>query len=1100
MRLSIHGMQLVRCLALAAVLLGVVASLSPVLTPAVSATSCPEGYVLGPDTEVVNSDGSVTRIPGDCIPKPTLDESAGLLADLSGTPEAGGEEDGPRIANPDLLDDIAVGPTETPGGPGYVTVHKYDCQGEVDWATQSLDALRNQCGPLQGVAFDLVNAGPDGVVNYQDAAVTDGDGLAFWEIAQPGTVTITEMMPTGYGDPIVYCGVMTGLGNLSLMGSAGGVVSHPLAFDEQLYCDWFNIAVTQVEEPYPQAPGGAVYTTEKFSCVAGFDAYAADFDGLAANCSEPMAGVEFMVLQGDVVIRSGATDAAGAIDFGKVPALSLVTQEVVPEGYGAPIVVCASTPEGGEQDEFAPVTVESGNRFTYAFSAGEAVHCLWFNVPATGDAGEDDGSLTVIKLVCPPLGEVGETMLQAQAEQVFQLGPRKGDAPEGPEVELCSEFEATPGEGFTFDVTLDGQDLGSKSTDATGQEVWTGIGPGELVVTEQIPDGYGEPFFYCHAGRAPFVSEFTGTVTILQPGSDITCIVVNVPEEDGDGAVVVYKWECHEDPGAANDMPGHLEQFGCEPVDGIDFTLSYGIDTAITWPSGAEGTPGMVVWAGVPTGPVAVSEEVPAGYDAPVIYCASELSKTAKQLPAIAAYEGAQIDTGIEAGEILVCHWINIPGEGSSITIYKYTCPEGYDPYAGGANPEYDCTELTNGVQFDLHGDNYADVAVTGNYAPGDGAATWGMIPAGGYTIVETPPSGTQSAFVLRCEGNSIPKIQNFPLAAGYELSIETAPGDEVVCLWYNIPAPEWGSVTVVKYACATAHFVSPDDCEIYEGGVEFQLFHWTGAEGYVAGTGSTNSAGYLTWTGLDDGFYELEEVGREWCYAEASRSDPEGRIEVVTGKETTVWVYNCGIKTPLKQPIQYPNTGVGLASVAVELSAAPVGEQGDYQALPHNRMAGVLDSRIAVSMHGAPRPVRVAIESIGLDAEIEVLEIVDGAFQDPTTSDKVAWYKETGRPGMSGNMVLAGHLNYWGDPEGVFYALDRVQQGDVVEVTGQDGTVHRYEVVSVEQVEATAETLPEVAGPASETALTLITCGGQWDPGTQTYLHRTVVKAVEIA
>jgi LPXTG-site transpeptidase (sortase) family protein len=143
---------------------------------------------------------------------------------------------------------------------------------------------------------------------------------------------------------------------------------------------------------------------------------------------------------------------------------------------------------------------------------------------------------------------------------------------------------------------------------------------------------------------------------------------------------------------------------------------------------------------------------------------------------------------------------------------------------------------------------------------------------------------------------------------------------------------------------------------------------------------------------------------------------------------------------------------------------------------------------------------VHISIEAIGVDAPIETLEVVDGAFQDPTTSDQVAWYKDTARLDEPGNVVMAAHVNYWGDPEAVFYALDKLQEGDEIVVVAEDGTEYRYAVTSIGLVEATGQTLQEITQETGEQTLTLITCGGTWDPSIQSYLHRTVVQAELVA
>ncbi|MGH2550601.1 MAG: class F sortase, partial [Thermomicrobiales bacterium] len=101
-------------------------------------------------------------------------------------------------------------------------------------------------------------------------------------------------------------------------------------------------------------------------------------------------------------------------------------------------------------------------------------------------------------------------------------------------------------------------------------------------------------------------------------------------------------------------------------------------------------------------------------------------------------------------------------------------------------------------------------------------------------------------------------------------------------------------------------------------------------------------------------------------------------------------------------------------------------------------------------------------------------------------------------RLGEDGNVVLAGHLNYWGIPQAVFFAIDTLQEGDVISVTGEDGELYQYEVQWVQQLDAFASP-DEAVAPTDEESLTLITCGGEWNAAASEYDHRTVVRAVRI-
>ena len=84
--------------------------------------------------------------------------------------------------------------------------------------------------------------------------------------------------------------------------------------------------------------------------------------------------------------------------------------------------------------------------------------------------------------------------------------------------------------------------------------------------------------------------------------------------------------------------------------------------------------------------------------------------------------------------------------------------------------------------------------------------------------------------------------------------------------------------------------------------------------------------------------------------------------------------------------------------------------------------------------------PLELAIESAGIDAGIETLRVVDGAMQDPSGPWVVAWYENLGSLGKIGNVVMAGHIDYWNVGPAVFYNLSALQPGDQIVVTGDDG------------------------------------------------------------
>jgi hypothetical protein len=140
--------------------------------------------------------------------------------------------------------------------------------------------------------------------------------------------------------------------------------------------------------------------------------------------------------------------------------------------------------------------------------------------------------------------------------------------------------------------------------------------------------------------------------------------------------------------------------------------------------------------------------------------------------------------------------------------------------------------------------------------------------------------------------------------------------------------------------------------------------------------------------------------------------------------------------------------------------------------------------------------PVGLAIETAGIDAGIESLRVVDGAMQDPSGPWVVAWYENLGALGAIGNVVMAGHIDYWNVGPAVFYNLSTLEPGDEIVVAGDDGKTYPFAVEWVRQYDSASIPLDEVAGPTPEQSLTLITCGGAFDYTNGLYLQRTVVRA----
>ena len=143
--------------------------------------------------------------------------------------------------------------------------------------------------------------------------------------------------------------------------------------------------------------------------------------------------------------------------------------------------------------------------------------------------------------------------------------------------------------------------------------------------------------------------------------------------------------------------------------------------------------------------------------------------------------------------------------------------------------------------------------------------------------------------------------------------------------------------------------------------------------------------------------------------------------------------------------------------------------------------------------------PTALRVERAAIDAPIEPLQVIDGAMQDPTGPWAVAWYENLASIGEGGNVVMAGHIDYWNVGPAVFYNIADLAPGDQIDVIAEDGQTFTYAVEWVRQYDADTIPLDEVVGTTNGESLTLITCGGTFDYATGQYLQRTVVRAAQI-
>jgi LPXTG-site transpeptidase (sortase) family protein len=144
----------------------------------------------------------------------------------------------------------------------------------------------------------------------------------------------------------------------------------------------------------------------------------------------------------------------------------------------------------------------------------------------------------------------------------------------------------------------------------------------------------------------------------------------------------------------------------------------------------------------------------------------------------------------------------------------------------------------------------------------------------------------------------------------------------------------------------------------------------------------------------------------------------------------------------------------------------------------------------------GSGYAVRLAIPAIKVDTVVEQGGIVHDASGQPVWETlpfvAVHYGDLTSMIGAPGNAVIAGHVVTLSEGN-VFRYLYQLDIGDQISVWDQVNREHDFSVVDVKLV-APSDT--SVMDPTPDETLTLITCGGTFDPVKREFSDRLIVTA----
>jgi sortase A len=199
--------------------------------------------------------------------------------------------------------------------------------------------------------------------------------------------------------------------------------------------------------------------------------------------------------------------------------------------------------------------------------------------------------------------------------------------------------------------------------------------------------------------------------------------------------------------------------------------------------------------------------------------------------------------------------------------------------------------------------------------------------------------------------------------------------------------------------------------------------------------------------------------------------------------------------EVPIAQPPTAEPTLPAEPTVAAE--PTPPSTPTPIPSLPVAWVAPDAADRAADAAYPAPGyAVRLAIPAIKLDTPVKQAGIVEDANGNPTWQTlpfvAVHYGDLTALVGDRGNAVIAGHVVTLSEGN-VFRFLYQVDIGDQIQVWDQRDKLHTFTVADVKLVPPTDVS---VMDPTPGPTLTLITCGGTFDPVKREFSDRLIVTA----
>lgn len=169
--------------------------------------------------------------------------------------------------------------------------------------------------------------------------------------------------------------------------------------------------------------------------------------------------------------------------------------------------------------------------------------------------------------------------------------------------------------------------------------------------------------------------------------------------------------------------------------------------------------------------------------------------------------------------------------------------------------------------------------------------------------------------------------------------------------------------------------------------------------------------------------------------------------------------------------------------------------------ALPSEENVSDYDVSQYVVAPEEPRYIKIPSIGVGTTRILNTGLTDDNEVDVPKSIYDTSWYNGSAKiTDEKGAMFVVGH--YVGPNEaGIFYNLEDLKKGNIIEIEQGDGTQSFFRVVELIDYSLDNVDMAKSLSPVNpdKLGLNLMTCGGGWDVGTQKYDRRTLVRTEKI-